>query len=407
MKKTLLILFIFLIILVSACSNEDVKKDNTNKNTNKDVASNDSVSNETSDWLKEAKLDETESVEELYEKAKEEGTVVVYSHSSLISDVKENFEAEYPGITVEGYTLYGTEMLEKIQREHASEINNVDVVLTKGLAGALEEDLIKKNILHNYLPEDITSKMISPYDENDSLIQYVEFRAIFYNTEAYDEPPVDNWWDLTTPEWAGKIVIINPLQSTDTMDLFISMVKHSDEMAEAYEEKFGEEIELDGTENAGYEFIKRLANNDIVITDSSSEAVKAVAQSESADSPITIAISSKLKDVDRQGFNIASPYEMKPRLGTREDSGIYIGDQSSHINAAKLMARWLAGEADGEGGGLHTWDAPGNWHTRNDTVNTADEDQIPLESLDLWDYDSEFHYENTDKVGDFWLQYQY
>src|SRR5690625_4591557 len=180
-------LLLVIILVLSACGSS-----NDNNNTSNDGNSG------SDDWAKEVKLDETESVDELYEKAKEEGTVVVYSHTSLISDVKENFEKEYPGITVEDYTLYGAEMLEKIKREHESGVHNSDVIAVKNLAGALQEDLLKNNILHNYTPSDITEKMIEPYNTNESLIQYVEYRAVFYNSDVYDESPIDNWWDLTT-----------------------------------------------------------------------------------------------------------------------------------------------------------------------------------------------------------------
>jgi|SRR5690625_2634618 len=384
------LLFLVITLLLVACGGD--KEDGTNGGEN--------------NWLKDANLDKTETVDELYEKAKEEGEVVVYSHSSLIADVEENFAEEYPGIKVEGYRLHGVEMLEKIKREYESGVNNADVILAKEMGGAIKNDLLKNGIVHNYKPDDIKEKMIEPYKSSPNLVQFVEYRALFYNTDVYNESPVDNWWDLTTDEWTGRLVIVNPMESSDTMDLFIAMVENADEMAEAYEEKFGEEIELDGTENAGYEFIKQLTGNDLIITTSSSEAVKAVAQSTSDKPPVTIAVSSKLKDVEEQGFSINFSYDIKPRMSVSEESEIYIADGSQNVNAAKLMARWLAGESDGTGQGLHTWSAPGNWHTRDDTT-PVDPEQRPLEDLNVWKYNPDFYFEESEKIRDFWLQHQH
>ena len=41
------------------------------------------------------------SAKELYDKALEEGTIIVYTVSTRTVDVKESFEKEYPGLTVE------------------------------------------------------------------------------------------------------------------------------------------------------------------------------------------------------------------------------------------------------------------------------------------------------------------
>src|SRR5699024_12851819 len=89
--------------------------------------------------------------------------------------------------------------------------------------------------------------------------------TVLYNNEAYDKAPIDNWWELTKPEWKGKITMKNPLEAADIQDLFLKMIQHSDEMEEAYREEFGEDIELIETKNAGNEFIKCLFENNFVL----------------------------------------------------------------------------------------------------------------------------------------------
>src|SRR5690625_6671329 len=68
-------------------------------------------------WAEENGIYETESIDELYEKAKEEGKVVIYANGSKFKDVKISFEKEYPGIKVEPYKITRAELVEKLTRE--------------------------------------------------------------------------------------------------------------------------------------------------------------------------------------------------------------------------------------------------------------------------------------------------
>lgn len=52
-------------------------------------------------WLIEANLSDAFTKEELYERALKEDILVIYSVSSRVFEVKESFEQEYPGLTVE------------------------------------------------------------------------------------------------------------------------------------------------------------------------------------------------------------------------------------------------------------------------------------------------------------------
>src|SRR5699024_4343414 len=65
-------------------------------------------------WAEENGVFDTESVDELYEKAKEEGKVVIYANGSKFKDVKASFEEEYPGVKVEPYKITRAELNEKL-----------------------------------------------------------------------------------------------------------------------------------------------------------------------------------------------------------------------------------------------------------------------------------------------------
>ncbi|NLM53862.1 MAG: ABC transporter substrate-binding protein, partial [Firmicutes bacterium] len=87
-------------------------------------------------WLREVGLGpyapEAEDWDAIYEKAKQEGRVVIYTSSSRTIQVKDEFEALYPGIEVEVYHLGTTESLNKLHREQLSGIYNCDILHASG-----------------------------------------------------------------------------------------------------------------------------------------------------------------------------------------------------------------------------------------------------------------------------------
>ena len=71
-----------------------------------------------SEWEESSGIFNTdETDEELYEKAKEEGKVTIYSISSRITKVANAFMEKYPGIEVEPFDISTNELLEKVTRE--------------------------------------------------------------------------------------------------------------------------------------------------------------------------------------------------------------------------------------------------------------------------------------------------
>lgn len=353
-------------------------------------------------WLEKAELDQEDDIDRLYEEAKKEGKVVIYSMSSRITDVKQTFEEQYPGVTVEAYDMRMAEIFEKVEREHNAGINNADVIFIKDSDGIPYNEMVKSGMLHNYVPKDIGSKM-KPEFKEPMFSTFFEMKQVFYNDEVYKTSPIDSWWDLTRPEYKGKIMIQNPLSTPENQGLFLAMIQNADEMAKAYKEEFGEDILLNGTENAGYEFIKRLMENDLIYTDSDGEIAEAIGAEGQTDPPFGIVVSSKIRDRFKKGFKIAAVQDIKPRDGVMAPAMLLIVDQAPHVNAAKLLIRWMAGEADGKGAGFKPFLVPGSWPTRSDIEPV---DTPPIDSLNLWDFDLDFNYENINKLRDFLLTLQ-
>ncbi|MCR8633114.1 ABC transporter substrate-binding protein [Paenibacillus radicis (ex Xue et al. 2023)] len=390
-----------LMVMLAACSTK-TENGSAPDAGNKPAAKGDVTA--ASEWAEKNGLNKTETTDELYTKAKGEGKVVVYSQSSRIKDVKATFEAKYPGVKVEAFNMSTNDIVEKVIREQGAGIYNADVIFVKDASGAVTTELTTKKLVHKYIPKDLSEKMVEPYKSKSSgLVPYFSLRAIFYNTDVYKTPPVTNWWDLTQPEWKGKVLLNDPIDSADMMDLFLAMVQHSDEMKQAYKDKFGKDIVLNGTENAAYEFFKQFLKNDPVLMKSSDEVVEAVGVTAQGKPPIGIGASSKLRDVIEKKLSIAATYDVKPRISVVGPSYLYVADKAPNVNAAKLMIRYMAGEADGKSDGFKPFNVMGSWSTRTDNGRT---DQLPIDKLNVWDYDSDYFYKNFVKFREFWLKMQ-
>ena len=352
-------------------------------------------------WEEEVGLADNLSADELYAKAKEEGTVTIYSMSSRFNDVKETFEAQYPGIEVVTYDMRNSEILEKFQREHEAGIRTADLLFVKDSDGAVYNEFAKMGLVKGFVPEDMMKTAPAEY-QSGGYAPYFEMKQIFYNSEVYDSCPMDSWWDLTRPEYRGKIILRSPIENSEIMGLFITMVKNSDDMAAAYKKEFGEDLVLNGTENAGYEFLKRLSANDLIVMTSDGDITKAVGAPGQTDPPFGIATSSKMRKAGPDLLvNVAE--DLSPRLGILDPAYLYVADHSEHVNAAKLMIRWVGGEADGTGPGFSPFHVRGSWPSRTDVAPVETQD---LDSLNVWPVDMEYNYRAADDLRNFWLTLQ-
>ncbi|WP_028549533.1 ABC transporter substrate-binding protein [Paenibacillus sp. UNC451MF] len=357
-----------------------------------------------SEWAEQNGLYKTETADELYEKAKKEGKVTVYSTSGRINDVEKTFEAKYPGIQVEAFDLKSNVIMDKVIREQAAGIFNADLVLTKEVGGGIEEELVKKGMLFKYLPNDIAAHVFEPWRSTGiAFVPYLEFRTLFYNTEQNKTPPVNNWWDLTTPEWKNRVLMVDPMQSPAQMDMFVAFVVHADEMAKAYKDKFGSDIVLNGTPNAGYEFLQRFYKNVILVKASGDgqDAVGKAAPNKPA--PVFIGVSGDIRKMADKGLKADIIWDMKPKLSVVDEGLLFVGNKAPHPNAAKLLLRWMAGEANGKGEGTAPFNEIGSWMTRDDVSHKNSKN---INELNVWQYDSEKFYKVYQDVVNFWIKNQ-
>ena len=148
---------------------------------------------------------------------------------------------------------------------------------------------MQNKIFYIYQPADILAHIDPSLTETQTPL-YIELTQLFYNAEAYpDGSPVTNIWQVTEPQWKGKILMQDPLNNVGWGSWITGFCVGDtpDQLAAAYEELYGEELVLsEGCANAGYEFLKRLRENEPIFISASDEVAEAVGTPGQSDPPI-------------------------------------------------------------------------------------------------------------------------
>lgn len=369
-------------------------------------------------WLKAAGVGpnqaEVEDYDAIYEAAKAEGSVSLLSLSSRFPALVEGFEAAYPGIKVEASDLGSTNQVDKLIREQNAKLYSLDVLFLAG-ENAIHNELLPQHLVWNYVPTTTfdgkpVADVIPEGLREPLLVHSLESKVIFYNFETYpDGSPVDNLWDLTRPEWNGRVQMKDPLQTEENMNFLSGAVQHADAMAAAYEKEFGEPITLSrGVENAGYEWIKRLKANGLVLTSSDGDVTDAVGAAGQANPPIGVSVAgSKIRE-NKDGLKLMTAWDVQPAPGLVKANYVIMANQAPHPNAAKLLIRYMLGNAEG-GLGYAPWHVSGQWSARTDVPVVVDpvtnSGDVSLDQVIgmMWQADPAWLFEHGLEVRDFWM----
>lgn len=349
------------------------------------------------DWLEYADLDAVETTAQLYEKAQTENTLIIYSTTTRIYEVKDSFEEQYPGLTVEVYDTRAYDLVDVLITSYENEEVICDIVICSDDNGSLTEELLPLNIINKYVPSDIEEFIID--EANTQLLGFVlEAEQLFYNDEVYETCPITNWWELTEEQWTNNVYMNNPMSSHPAYGLLYAVITHSEEMADAYFEYYGVELEIPDGSNAGKIFWEQLIKNGVHFTTSSNEIVELVGDSSNENPPVGFMISSKIRR-NAIGLDVAVAYGASPCDGVYSSNTVSIAGGSENINTAKLFVRWLLGETDGTSEGVDPYLLEGTWSVRTDIESNS---LISLEEGNFWSNDKTELIETTEEIQSFW-----
>lgn len=332
--------------------------------------------------------------------ARAEGEVVLYSLSSRHPAVAEIFQERY-GVTVVYAALNTEEQLQRLDAQQRANRPEADIMFISEAPEVFR--LLESGRLVGYVPR-VLESVIPEAMRTPAIKHGTEALTILYNNDTFTEPPVSSWWDLTRPEWSGRIAS-GDLTGSIYLMLFGTFIQYADEIEAEYERVFGEPISYtQPNENAGYELAKRILDNRPRPVQSPAEMMDTLA-TDGYDGLVLLgtAQTRRVPDLLRTdstgALDLPLSTDVQPRWSMLFAHTLVIPAGAPHPNAAKLFWRFLLEED-----GYAPWSAPGTFPPRTDWP--APEFTPALELDRVWIGDPEFLDEIQGELLDFFRIYQ-
>lgn len=332
-----------------------------------------------------------------------EGSVCVYSNSSKIAKLIEPWNALYPDIKLDCGDTDGIST--KMQAEQEAG-NVVGDVWFNSDGHILYGQFMPNQWIWAYLPPGVVEPEVTP--ERPFAISRHSIDVWGYNQEIHPEGcPLTNWWQLTEPALAGKVYMENPLSDPSTTAKFTLIVEHADEMAAAYKELYGKEWTTDpaaaedafgvAPENAGYLFIRKLAQNQPILEpggDEVDEAYASLGMDPAVEPGYGFTGWDSYENTMDGELAMAPCLTISPAIGIMKSSYLAIANKAPHPNAAKLFIKFVLSPD-----GIKPWTAIGIYPAAEGLPLA--EGMPPLGTYNMWASDDLFAWENNSIVRDF------
>jgi len=331
--------------------------------------------------------------------AKKEGKVVVYANSSKFEKLIDPWKELYPDIALEGGDT--DDIAVKMAAEQTAG-NVVGDVWFNSDGHLLYGEFAPNQWLWSYMPPGVVEREVTA--DRPFALSRRSVDVIGYNNEVNrDGCPLTNWWQLVEPELKGKFYMEDPIADTSTTAKIALIVEHADEMAAAYQELYGKDWTADEAygediPNAGYLFLRKLAQNEPGIQpggDEVDEAFASLGMDPSAEPGYGWTGWSSVEATMDGELAMAPCMGLKPVVGVLKANYLAVANKAPHPNAAKLFIKFALSEE-----GFDPWNKVGTYPPV-EGIPVA-EGMPPLSEVALWPSDDLFAYQNNSQIRDFW-----
>lgn len=276
----------------------------------------------------------------LIEAARAEPPITVYDTTGKIVEIAEAFRQAY-GIEATGSKVSSGAQIEMLIRE--GQAGNVigDVAVVHDVPPAVAQ-LFPLGLVESWLPPDLAG--VIPEALRDPLVVVSSPNVWAYNTEVHDACPIGNIWELTEPRWNRKVAFQDPLGKPSYTDWFNQLEMHFDaEVAAAYEAHHGVPLKTE-EDSATKAWVKALAANAPLLTDSDSAAGEAVGGKGQSDPFLGLVSTAKFRDNAPDGLQLGICENLVPFAGWMYPGFGVIASRTDSPNAARLFLRFLMTE---------------------------------------------------------------
>ena len=277
----------------------------------------------------------------LIEAARGEEPITAYASTGKIKTSAAAFTETY-GIEVIGSKVPSSAQIEMVIREAQSGNIVGDVVVSADAAATLTE-VVPSGIVVSWVPPDLADTI--PEDSQNPLVVYRDPAVWTYNSDKYEECPVDSIWALTDPEWSRKVALSDPLNKPGVLDWFNQMETHWDQsVADAYKSHYGTELDT-STQSATASWVQALASNSPLLTDSDQAAAEAIGTPGQDDPFMGLLSTAKYRDTLSGKLVMKICEDIKPFIGYANPNYGLIAAGTNSPNLARLFLRFMMTEA--------------------------------------------------------------
>lgn len=241
------------------------------------------------------------SNEELYEKAKEEiaagGQVNFYSTTSFAEKAAANFMAAYPELAdkVVYAEIDDGETYSILTNTIGSGVkDSADMALVQN-GPDLKTYLLDEGLSFSYFPAAMAD-VVDEDSQNPAVVTFINSLFIYHNGNGSIN--LTNVWQLTEPEWKGKVFFKDPTKETVNLNFLMMLTSDewSERLAAAYEAFYGKAFESGEFKNAGYAWIDGFLKNVNYTYTSASKIATGIASGNPGN--LGLFVFSKLRKVD-------------------------------------------------------------------------------------------------------------
>ena len=159
----------------------------------------------------------------------------------------------------------------------------------------LKTYLLDEELAYSYFPESLKDVVEEEY-QDPAVVTFINSLLIYHNGNGSIN--LNNIWQLTEPEWNGKVFFKDPTKETVNLNFLMMLTspEWSDRLAAAYEAYYGKAFEAGEFKNAGYAWIDGFLKNVNYTYTSASKIATGIASG--APGNLGLFVFSKLRKVD-------------------------------------------------------------------------------------------------------------
>ncbi len=206
--------------------------------------------------------------------------LTIYTTHSVIEDAVKAFALKY-GISadlVEATQIGDTNQITQVATESKAGVagQGADLIFIQD-GGRVVSELVEPGYVYSWYNEEIKAVV---GDNCDPYLVWDFCNKVFiYNNAQMTADEITNIWYVTDPQYAGTVKMKDPSSEGVNMNFLIQLTseENAKKLEAAYKDYYGTDLVLDADcKNAGYQFIKMMYKNGLVLGSSDGTIAKEI-----------------------------------------------------------------------------------------------------------------------------------